>query len=1000
MPDSRPPPNPPGLYHRLIKSVFQLKDDEISRVSWMFLYSLLAVGAFILGRIIRDTLLLSLPKTHGVSRLPWLMALAAVAVSTASYFYSKYTNKMRRDQMIIWTNVILLAVLLFIYQLLVVLPASWGLHPYILQFNYVYVEVMGALQVIQFWTLASELFDPRSAKRSFAIIGGGAVLANLLAFGVRPMVKWLSGAVHMLPLLALMLGLCIIVVYWIGRQNQKVLVQLFLQKQRKTPERAKININNDTERIRNHRQLKAIAAIILLTFLTTTLIDYQFKVLAATAYQNDAGGLSAYFGLFYGVTGILACILQFVFASRILERFGIQTGLMLLPLALLVGSILLVSAPAILPVFLAFSFAKGSENVLRYTINDVSVNLLYVPVPSHLRARAKVFIDGILKPGAIGISAGLIMVMTKLVGWNVQQLSWLAAIFIGAWIFMLTIAHREYVATLLRSMQKKHLQLDQSRFSIQDDSAVRALRKVLRSQNTEQILHALQLLPHIQRHRWNYELFDLLDYQDDEVRIQALRTLAALNTTSEEHVSEYKPLRTTTVTMDINPERIEARIMLMMQTDNPLLRAQSIETLCALLGDEAIQTATQFLDDDSIEVRSSAIVGLIQFGGLDGILQAATHLKELLEHEDAHLRDHAAKILGRLGARNFYQPVLRLLEDDALEVRISAIEAAGKIRSPKLAKPLLEQLGDPKTSKAAVRALVAYGPSLLPRLGSMLSSEGEEKLQESKALVRIIGQIGTQQAIDQFQDYLPQSPRPLRLQVLQQIQRLSNKDPALLLDQQRLRQLFLEELRQHYTWSLDGEVIEASFAHAEVLSDALHERLAQSLELLFGYLSLLYPARQIQLIFHQLKEGSPRVKSNAIELLDNLLENETKRQLLPLLERDGSLREIAADRFQLKPSPLEAIIARLHGDSSPWLRSCLLHTIGQNKLEAQRALVQASFDKESGMVKETALSVLETFLSGDEYRALLTKAAEAPGEPLVARFAAGRRQELQSSPNA
>src|SRR5206468_2127675 len=45
---------------------------------------------------------------------------------------------------------------------------------------YVYVEVMGALTILQFWTLANEIFHAREAKRLYGLIGSGGTLANVL----------------------------------------------------------------------------------------------------------------------------------------------------------------------------------------------------------------------------------------------------------------------------------------------------------------------------------------------------------------------------------------------------------------------------------------------------------------------------------------------------------------------------------------------------------------------------------------------------------------------------------------------------------------------------------------------------------------------------------------------------------------------------------------------------------------------------------------------------
>src|SRR4051795_1748632 len=42
---------------------------------------------------------------------------------------------------------------------------------------------MGSLVVIQFWTLANDVFHAREAKRLFGLIGGGGTLANVV-FGL------------------------------------------------------------------------------------------------------------------------------------------------------------------------------------------------------------------------------------------------------------------------------------------------------------------------------------------------------------------------------------------------------------------------------------------------------------------------------------------------------------------------------------------------------------------------------------------------------------------------------------------------------------------------------------------------------------------------------------------------------------------------------------------------------------------------------------------------
>ena len=76
---------------------------------------------------------------------------------------------------------------------------------------------------------------------------------------------------------------------------------------------------------------------------------------------------------------------------------------LVLPVAMMLGAGSLLAVPMIAGI-VAATIAKGAENIFRYTVNDATMQLLYVPVPANHRGRAKAFIDGILKPASIGAS--------------------------------------------------------------------------------------------------------------------------------------------------------------------------------------------------------------------------------------------------------------------------------------------------------------------------------------------------------------------------------------------------------------------------------------------------------------------------------------------------------------------------------------------------------------------------------------------------------------------
>ena len=71
--------------------------------------------------------------------------------------------------------------------------------------------------------------------------------------------------------------------------------------------------------IRESAYLKAIAALILIAALTTTIAGWQFKAIAKTAVPNT-DELAMFFGTFNMIAGLMSLILQLLLTGR--DRFG------------------------------------------------------------------------------------------------------------------------------------------------------------------------------------------------------------------------------------------------------------------------------------------------------------------------------------------------------------------------------------------------------------------------------------------------------------------------------------------------------------------------------------------------------------------------------------------------------------------------------------------------------------------------------------------------------
>ena len=73
--------------------------------------------------------------------------------------------------------------------------------------------------------------------------------------------------------------------------------------------------------IRDSAYLRAIAALILIAALTTTIAGWQFKAIAKAAVPGT-DELAMFFGTFNMIAGVMSLILQLVLTSRVLRTAG------------------------------------------------------------------------------------------------------------------------------------------------------------------------------------------------------------------------------------------------------------------------------------------------------------------------------------------------------------------------------------------------------------------------------------------------------------------------------------------------------------------------------------------------------------------------------------------------------------------------------------------------------------------------------------------------------
>ncbi len=903
----------------------------------MFAYLMMAVGAFMFARIARDSLFLS---RYDISYLPYMYIWVAISVALVSYIYSHFADRYRRDRLI---QIVTFGLLLMVVASRIVLMFAGD---WFLPILYVFVEIMGGLMTIQFWTLANDIFTTRQAKRIFGIIGAGGITATIITgFTVGELTRAI-GTDNLFWICAVLLLGCLIMVTRQGKIHRK---ELTLALTGIRPSQG-IHLTQDLGRVFSSKHLKTIAWITVITFAVVTVVDFQFKVIARYSFLNREDELSEFFGWFYSISGVGSLLVQVLATGKMLQRFGIIASLLLLPLALFTMNIALLALPGLLTV----SILKGSDMVLRYSINEAGTQVLYLPVPSNLRGRAKAFITGMVKPLAQGLCGLALVWAGVLVG---HRVDWLAGGSILALIGLMALVmglKNEYLQSLLNTLRERKLNLADSPLSLTDSQTVSALEQTLNDDDERNILHALEMVPYVRRHDWTQELRRLLQHPGTEVRYHSLKLLGQQSPQAN---------------LDLILERLND------QSDD--VRSEAIRIYCSVLKEKAMDAIEPLLQQSSVKVRAAAVIGLIRYGGLDGIITAAQSLKSMLTSQDPASRMAGAWAVGQVKVRTFYRSLLPLMQDTDVRVRLAALDAAANLKSPELVLSLISHLSDPKTKKSAIKALAEYGPTLLVTLRTVLDNPREGR-KIRLVIPEVMARMEVQMSMDILSNSLETDDTEFRQVLISSIEKLARRRPDLRLDREMLRRVLHRELKS--TYQLVATKDDLSTLVSPLLHDAIKDRIDNSMGRIFSLLHLLYPKRYLEIIERNLLRKNPVIRANAVELLDNILDPESKRCLIPLIE-ENDFHKLSKKGDELFPLLHRSPIGWLYEllvDENDWTVAVTIDTIRVMGDPAFRPSILMAMNHRSSIVRESAAFCIKELSSDTELKQDLRLLAKDP----------------------
>ena len=918
---------------RLFAAFSMNNPDERNRALLLFAYNFLATSIMVMGRIVRDTLFLNKYKGDRLM-LSFMYIGVAILVSTATFFYTKRSSFYRMDKLITATfSIGIVFTLIFVGLVNNEISAAFGS-------LYIFIELLGAFMMFQFWSFTNELLDSREAKRVLGFVGCGGIIASMAVGGSVGKLAALLGQVqYLLFINALCMALCILIVRFMGQKYQSRLQRGVVSKTL-TPKQAKEATSHIS--ISKTPYVKYIAIMIALIYVVVTLVDYQFKIVASDTI-TDPQKLAAYFGFVYSVFGgVFSLFFQLVATSRLL-KFSIFMSLGILPAILTLSSIFFISVPPDLVMFglaaplVAITMAKSGDSAFRYTINDAAIQLLYIPLDPKIKSRTKAIIDGMVKPIFIGVSGFILLAVSYLgkagiVSSDVKLISWIVTVIGISWLLTIVGIRSRYLSVLIDNIKKKRFGTNQ--LTMQPNVLQSIVQKAIESGDDEDLSMAIDMVESSGNSAFGRDFVALLSKATPKIKVKILSLMRRM----ESRYNTYNILK------------------LFKDSDEEVLR-EAILTYGYIQMDKSVKFVAPFLDSEKISIREAAVIALIKYAGVVGAMTAGSYLKAFFESENATDRAAAAYILGELGQKNMDQQLSTLLNDPSPIVRRAAVNAASKIDSNVFIPKLFYMLFDKDVSFDVAKVLSKFGEKILEPAADILANKLESYRLKSE-VAKMLGDIYSPESFRLLAISLDTESDELRNIVLNSLKKLVSKIEKASIEKEPLKVLLLREIYQYFQTLYFSVQIRKNLK-TDCLTDVMATKLDNCYQRIFSILSLMYGNSLFDNIYFNItrKFVLPSQRANALEIIDNIVDKDIRPIIVPLIESRTEEEKLGLGYqfFSIKKLKIADIIETLLSDDSEWVRSVTLYAVAHEHITEDYGRIQMFLYDPSPIVREAAL---------------------------------------------
>lgn len=865
---------------RWFRSSVDIRREEYRLVGLMSVYGFLAITSYYVIKPARNSIFVD---RVGAEHLPWVYIATALVLVVVMVGYSKYVDRVSR--------------MTLLFSSMAALGASLVGFWWVLSNNsgfvssgafYVFTKLYPLFLVSQFWLVGNLLFTTTQARRLFGPIGVGLILGGIAGSSISGFAAERLGTE---PLLLVAVGILAACAGVVGVLASRIRAGGGEASGRLTDEIS----GSAVKLLRGSSHLKTIAVVLLLTVVVGTLLDWQLNR-AVEIFVEGEDAKTEFFGRFYAALNVASVAVQVALTGYVLRRFGVGLAILILPVALGLAS----AAILLFPFLYVVAVGKGAEGALRYSLDQSTRELLFLPVPTDVKYKVKPLIDLTVYRAGTGFGGVLLLVFVNGFDLPLRWISIVTLVAIAGWLTAALRMRREFSNSLRRLIGVRDVRLEELVLGRLGAEALSEIESALRGGDEHQVLYALALLEHAPSPDLVEPVANLLGHDSADVRARAVELLT-----------------------DLEADSVSESVRKLLLDDALAVRVEAIRFLCGVGEDDPAEVIAGLLEDEAPEVRLGAVGCLIRHGGAEQRESGMREVRALAEHDDPEHRRAAAELLGQLGdVPEDGADLLRALVRDSDEgVCHQAMRAVGRARLTDLVPELLDRLEDPAYRPDANQALAAFGPGIHDDLLDFLT-DTERTLHGRAQIPDLLVPDAEQKDLERLWEALPSLHRELRYHGLKAVNKL-HRDRAGLdfegLDPEPLVRLEMQEAAERWMAAYRAEKADA----APILQRLLAQRCREAAERAVRAIAVQVDQSDVYTAFTAMTSSRDVDRQRGFELLDTLIPQRYRPLFNPLMNPDSEPRSRAAavrDTFDLDDREWADEAQRLAGqDDDAWL---------------------------------------------------------------------------------